>query len=492
MLGVRDAKDIPIESFLEALPSALLILDIDLRVVTANEAFYSLFQLQHGLYEKHSIDEIEILRPFHGRFENIIRNGETVDLEFEQDLPTGRKVLVLRARLIVKDSQHLPMVSVVFDDITQRKRTEERFRQLVEAAPDAMVIVDTQSHIVLCNAQTQKLFGYTSDELLGQPIGMLLPPRFQNRHRAHQQLYFDNPRTRLMGGGKVLFGTRKDGSEFPLEISLSPLNTEEGVLVSAAIRDITERRAVEALEAALEREKKLNELKSHFVSMISHEIRTPMTGIQTSTELIQLHGDRMTEKRKHEHLNRIQENVKHLTYLVDDILTLSKAQSVGLEFVPTNLDVEVFCRKIAKAMQPGGEEPRIQLTLEQPLFPRLYADPKLLSQALNNLLANALKYAPAPSHVQFTVSCTSTKAVFQIADSGIGIPPDDQQRLFQVFQRGSNVGTIRGTGLGLAIVKQAVDAHRGEITLHSEVGRGSTFTLTIPQQPAKSRDAHAN
>lgn len=478
---MRDAKDIPIESFLESLPSALLILDVDLRIVTANEAFYTLFQIEHGVYEKHPIEEIEILRPFLSTFQGVIRESEIVDLEFEQDLPSGRKVLILRARRIVKDSQHLPMISVVFDDITRRKRTEERFRRLVEGAPDAIVIVNAHSKIMLSNTQTQQLFGYSKDELLGQPVAMLLPPRFQEQHQAHQQSYFANPRTRLMGAGRILFGRRKDGSEFPLEINLSPLNTDEGILVAASIRDITERRAVEALEAALEREKKLNELKSHFVSMISHEIRTPMTGIQTSAELIQLHGDRMTEKRKDEHLNRIQENVKHLTYLVDDILTLSKAQSVGLEFIPSELDLEVFCRKIVKTMQPSNVADRIQLTLEQPFYPLLYADPKLLSQALNNLLANALKYAPTPSPVLFTVACSNEKATFRITDTGIGIPPDDQHRLFQVFQRGSNVGTIRGTGLGLAIVKQAVDAHHGEIVLQSEIGLGSTFTLTIPQ-----------
>ncbi len=478
---MTDLSNLSYTQLLRAIPSPFVILDEDLRIVAASPAFFRTFAPEAGAYDLAVTDARHMPGLPRDVLESVFRNHLSLEFKTRLSLPDigDRTLLVQASPLRVSESGAL-LAAVLVTDLTQHQTVDGHYRGLIESAPDAMVIVDGQGTIVLVNAQTQSLFGYAEQEMIGKHIDILIPERFHQAHRHHHRKYFADPRVRPMGAGMELFGLRKNGDEFPVEISLSPFHTEDGILVSSAIRDISERRTVDELRAALEQERKLNELKSRFVSMISHEFRTPMAGILASAELIQHYGGRMTEERRVEHLSMIQERVQHLTLLLDDILTISKAQSVGLEFNPAFFELGAFCQSIVNSLQVDGHEGRITLTVAGDTPPEMWADPKLLSHALNNLLSNALKYSPSKTSVRFDITPGANTVIFRVVDEGIGIPEPEQHNLFQVFHRASNVGAIQGTGLGLAIVKEITDVHGGSVQFESRPGQGTSFVLTIP------------
>ena len=290
-------------------------------------------------------------------------------------------------------------------------------------------------------------------------------------------------------------------------IELISASTELGLMI--------QRKQTEGeIRKALEKEKELTELKSRFISMTSHEFRTPLTTIQSSAELLEHYSHKWTEERKLTHLHRIQTSVKHMTKLLNDVLIIGKAEAGKLKLDPVPLDLEKFCTNLVEELQLNDTNHHtITFTSSQGIEnfqveergreregvqarggvgevsanlgsnispPPPCMDEKLLRQILENLLSNAIKYSPNGSTVEFTLSRHQNQAVFQIRDQGIGIPTEDQQRLFETFHRASNVGTIAGTGLGLAIVKKCVDIHQGQIAMDSEIGVGTTFTVTLP------------
>jgi len=259
--------------------------------------------------------------------------------------------------------------------------------------------------------------------------------------------------------------------------------------VMAIVRDITKRKQAEAeLHGALEKEKQLNELKSRFISMASHEFRTPLTTILGSAELLKHYSHKWTEEKKIVHFERIYSNVQHIAQLLDDILLIGQVEAGKLEFNPEPLDVVQFCSSLVEELQlsASSEHPIIFTCQFSGLEGCL--DEKLLRHILSNLLINAIKYSPTSSTVNFELICQNDWAIFKIQDSGIGIPLEDQERLFESFHRAKNVGNIPGTGLGLAIVKRAVDLHGGKITVKSEVGVGTTFTVIIPLNTQRQTD----
>ena len=251
--------------------------------------------------------------------------------------------------------------------------------------------------------------------------------------------------------------------------------------VMAIMRDITKRKIAEAeLHKALEKEKELNELKSRFISMASHEFRTPLTAILGSSELLEHYSDKWSSEKKLVHFERIHSNVEHLAELLNDVLLIGQVEAGKLEFNPKRLDVVQFCSSLVEELQLSARsEYTITFTCQLSQLEG-YLDEKLLRHILSNLLSNAIKYSPISTTVKFELVCQNDLAIFYVQDSGIGIPLEDQQHLFESFHRAKNVGNIPGTGLGLSIVKRSVDLHGGYITVESEVEVGTTFTVTIP------------
>ena len=250
--------------------------------------------------------------------------------------------------------------------------------------------------------------------------------------------------------------------------------------VMAIVRNITERKqAEEDIRQAIEQEKKLSELKSRFVTMASHEFRTPLTSIMSSSELLEHYSSKWAEAKKLNHLHRIQASVKHMTSLLNDVLLLGKADAGKLKLQPTEIYLSEFCQELV-------EETQLTTKTHQIIFQvkcdrdTVCMDGKLLRHIINNLLSNAIKYSPDSDRVIFDLACHSKKATFRVQDFGIGVPVEEQDRLFDSFHRAGNVGSIPGTGLGLPIVKRSVDLHGGTILVESKVGIGTTFTVVLP------------
>lgn len=246
------------------------------------------------------------------------------------------------------------------------------------------------------------------------------------------------------------------------------------------------KRTEHEMQLALKEERELNELKSRFVSMVSHELRTPLTVIRTSLELLERYHDVVKPAKKQEYFDRSQRAVQNMTQLLEDVLTVGKAEAGRLTFDPVQFDLQQFCGEIVKEMQMGvGLHYGIVFNAQGDCT-NVYADPNLLRSILTNLLSNSIKYSPIGSTVIFNLSCEASSAVFEIRDQGIGIPSDDQPRLFELFHRASNVSAIRGTGLGLAIVRECVARHQGTITFSSREGVGTTFKVILPLRPQQA------
>lgn len=370
----------------------------------------------------------------------------------------------------------------VIDRTDQKRRgsevalgeSEARYRALFENSGDAILVVDSQGRLFHANPEMERLSGYTHGELLSAHIGDLVPDLVSESGQPLVDRLIEGKN----GTGELTF-VRSDASEINVEYIATAVAPG---LFQAIFHDISERKkAEENLRQALEQERYLNELKSRFVAMVSHEFRTPLAVIRSSTDLLLHYGDRTTPEKREERLEKIQREITLMVQLLDDILIIRKAEDSGVAFNPQFLDLSVFCTNLITEIQPATPSHRIEFSSSGDCT-QVSADPKLLRQAITNLISNAIKYSPERERVQIELICGEKEIILHMRDEGIGIPSEDQERLFEVFHRASNVGSISGTGLGLPIIKQAVEAHGGSVVCASEENIGTTFTISFPRQ----------
>jgi PAS domain S-box-containing protein len=369
---------------------------------------------------------------------------------------------------------------VTAKDVTQikvqrdAKMFEARFRGLLESTPDAIVMINKTRRIVLANSRAERLFGYERGALLGQPIEALLPQRFRSGHLEYRVNSFAEP----MGAGLELFGLRKDEVEFPVEISFSPLETEEGTLVMSAIRDITERKLQNL------RVQEANRLKSEFLANMSHELRTPLNGIIGFSEFLVDEKPGPLNPKQREYLQDILNSGRHLLQLINDVLDLSKIEAGKMELNPETFSVAAAIAGACSLMYPMAAKKGIHIKVSiAPELDTVTLDPSKFTQVLYNLLSNAVKFTDDGGEVQVVAGRREWDSFqLQVRDTGIGIRSEDFDRLFREFVQLESGATrhFEGTGLGLALTKKIVEVQNGTIDVASQVGKGSTFTVVLP------------
>jgi protein-histidine pros-kinase len=359
---------------------------------------------------------------------------------------------------------------------------EARFRGLIEVAPDAIVTADGQGRIVLVNGQTEALFGYKREDLLGQLVEVLLPERYRAGHVGHRDNYSHAPRIRPMGANLELYGRRKDGSEFPVEISLGPIEADGELLVIATIRDITERKAVEAaIRQAQEEAEQANAAKSEFLSRMSHELRTPLNAILGFGQLLAL--DELNEEQR-DSVEHILGAGAHLLELINEVLDISRIEAgrLALSLEPVALDA--LLREAQDLVRPLALERGITVE-EAPRESGLHveADQQRLRQVLLNLLTNAVKYNRPRGSISIACDAPSPGTLrIAVRDTGPGLTQDEQERLFTPFERlDAEQSGVEGTGLGLTLSRRLVEAMHGTLGVESVKGTGSTFWVDLPR-----------
>jgi PAS domain S-box-containing protein len=405
--------------------------------------------------------------------------------------------------------------------------SNDAFREIFQSMTEGIIVVDQEGKILVGNPIAEEMFGYTREELTGMQLENLLPERYRGRHLSFRADFNSKPVPRRMGMGRDLSALKKNGKEFPVEISLSYSQTKGNFIAIAFITDISLRKnaevalkkgeeqlmiyatelekkveartedlnasiknlerevkerkkAEEEARKAFEKERELNELKSRFVSIASHEFRTPLSTILSSVALVDQYNQKGDSDKISKHTQRVRSSVNHLTAILNDFLSLGKLEEGKVEVNVEPVDLRELCLDIT-------EEIKVQLKSDQEIMithtpgdSQVLSDARILRNILFNLLSNAIKYSDAGKKIHLSVQQSKTDFKISIRDEGIGIPEEDKKHLFDRFFRASNASNIQGTGLGLNIVRRYVELLHGSIQFTSEHNKGTTFTIHIP------------
>ena len=368
----------------------------------------------------------------------------------------------------------LVLASII--DITERKKAEERFRLVVESAPNAMILVNSSGQITLVNTQTEKLFGYTRNELIGNKLEMLIPERFRNYHPGHRDMFFQKPQTRPMGAGRDLFALKKDSTEVQVEIGLNPIETAESNMVLASIIDITERKIQElSLKKQVELETKNAELEQ-FAYIASHDLQAPLRTVSNYMQVFEEDYLSLLDGNARNYLDKVNKAVERMSALIKALLDFSLlGRDMRLNFTD--------CKKIISDVLADIEQTIIAsgAIVEVGEMPTINVYEVEMRQLFQNLISNAIKFSKKDVQpiIKINAERIKNKWKFSVIDNGIGIDPEYFERIFFIFQRLNLADQYEGYGIGLANCKKIVALHKGEMGVESELAVETTFYFTI-------------
>lgn len=373
--------------------------------------------------------------------------------------------------------------SKLLDAIEQVRRVESKFQGILHGAPDAMIIVDSEGNIELVNQQVKNIFGYSEDALLGQKVEVLIPPKFRVNHPDHRQNFFGAPHTRPMGAGLELLGLKRNGEEFPVEISLSPLDTPDGPRVAATIRDITQRKKAEAIEIkSREDQARIKELEQ-FAYVASHDLQEPLRVVINFLQLLELeHGAELSDGAR-EYVGTAIKSSRRMKGLINGLLQYSRAGKGSSPFDVVQL--KDLISEVQHILSDQISRNRAQIRLEDVDYPILGDEIQLL-QLLQNVISNAIKFKRPDVDPEIVISANQQgeKIEIRIADNGIGIPEDLFETVFKIFGRLNQRDQYEGHGIGMSVASRIVDQHGGKILIDSVVGEGTTFIIHLMKASA--------
>jgi PAS domain S-box-containing protein len=397
---------------------------------------------------------------------------------------------------------------------------------LFENATEGIILTNGSGQIILVNPAAQRMFQYTNEEIVGKQVEILIPETVKARHQQLREGFYEHPSNRVMGQGRDLYGRKKDGTNLPVEVSLSHYRRENELFVIAFIVDITHRKEIERnmilqqkeleritneirrlnaeleakveertlilrealqrleqsqseLSEALEKEKELNEIKSRFVSMASHEFRTPLSTVLSSASLLGKYTTTQEQEKRNRHIEKIRTSVNQLNDILEDFLSLGKLDEGKVQSHPTEFDLRDFITDVIDEIKGLLKKGQI-IELDYAGGTQITSDKKLLKNIMINLITNAIKFSGEEEQIHIAANVDGGRAVINVRDHGIGIPKEDIEHLFSSFFRGANAVNIQGTGLGLHIVKRFVELIGGTIDIQSSLGVGTTATIEIP------------
>ncbi|MEZ4829740.1 MAG: PAS domain S-box protein [Bacteroidia bacterium] len=534
--------DVTIALLFQICEEGLLVIDKSGTIVAANPKLESIFGYENGTLAGHPMNDLIPQRfiDTHDRF-----HAQYFDSPHFRPMGKGKDLLGLR-----KSGEEFPVeislnpvettagryVVAIAVDISERKKYERNLLRnrnlltaIIENAVDGIVTISRNGIIESANHAAEKLFGYEKGELLGQKINILMPAPHSNKHDEYIQNYIRTGKQKIIGIGREVSGLKKDGSRFPFYLSVSEVDHGEEKIFAGIIHDLTHQKEAEAelkqysekleqrveartealaqaigeleveikerkqaeqallqnqkkIQTALEKERELNELKSRFVSMASHEFRTPLATILSSISLVTRYDGKDHADKRDKHINRIKSNVRHLTNILNDFLSLSKLEEGVIEINPEVFSLPEWIKELAEELEEQKKAGQKFFYSHTGTETTVELDPHLLKNILFNLISNAIKYSPENKEIFITTDLNAETLTLTIEDQGMGIPEADQPYMFERFFRAKNAINIQGTGLGLSIVKRYIDLMKGEISFVSNYGKGTIFTIKIPRK----------
>lgn len=474
------------QALLESAPDAMVIVNKFGQIVLVNAQTEKLFA-----YDRTELigQDVEALIPMRFKDKHPKHRKHFFEDPKVRDMGAGLELHGMR-----KDGTEFPVeislsplkledglfVSAAIRDITTRKKSEEKFKGLLESAPDAMVIVNKKGCIQLVNAQTEKLFGYRRGEIINQSIEILIPDRYKAIHPSHRKGFFAEPRTRAMGADLELYGRKKSGDEFPVEISLSPIETEDGLLVSAAIRDISAQKkaAVELKDYADQLELSNKELEQ-FAYVASHDLQEPLRNITNFVTVLEESTRDLLDEESKYFLSVIIKSTERMKILIKELLNFSR---IGRNRTFEKVDCNNVLDEILADMDWVLRKNQVKVNVGD--LPVITANNIEIKQIFQNLISNAIKFRKKDIAPEIDILCNDqeNKWEFSVEDNGIGIKEDYLRKIFLIFQRLHTEEDYPGTGIGLATCKKIVEINDGRIWVNSKPHVGSKFYFTIAKQ----------